>query len=72
MPVIGWLDLLRAQIGAHRDVDERRADPLARFVLALLDGAFIARQADPSLDLADLTRHMPTALLAINASFDVR
>jgi AcrR family transcriptional regulator len=64
------LQLLRAQLGEHLDLDDAQADAMARFALAHLDGAFIAHQADPTVQLADLTRHLPTALLAIRDSLN--
>lgn len=38
---------------------------LARFALATIDGAFVARQADPSVELADVLDGLPAALVAI-------
>jgi hypothetical protein len=38
---------------------------LARLSLAIIDGAFIAQQADPHVKLANLLEHIPTALVAM-------
>lgn len=38
---------------------------LARFALAAIDGAFVAQQADPQAELAELLAPLPAALLGI-------
>jgi AcrR family transcriptional regulator len=43
----------------------RVARDLARFALASFDGAFIAWQADPDLQLRQVLQHLPAALVAI-------
>jgi AcrR family transcriptional regulator len=40
------------------------ADHLARLTLAMIDGAFVAAQADPDLVASDLLRSLPTMLVA--------
>ena len=63
------LDLLRAHLGValklDRDSDE--AERLARFGLAIFDGAFVGQQADgkPLSDVLDL---LPRATLALHRS----
>jgi hypothetical protein len=41
------------------------ADRLARFALAAIDGAFVAHQADDTVNLAEVLAHLPTALVAM-------
>ena len=45
--------------------DEQPADHLARFMLAVIEGAFVATQADSRLSLGDLLEHLPAAVIAI-------
>jgi AcrR family transcriptional regulator len=45
--------------------NSRAAQDLARFALASFDGAFIAWQADPSVRLEQVLKHLPTALVAV-------
>lgn len=58
---------LRKQLGLAFDRDPRSKiiGRLARLSLAIIDGAFIAHQADPHVKLADLLEHIPTALVAM-------
>jgi AcrR family transcriptional regulator len=43
---------------------DRLVRDLARFVLAALDGAFVAWQADPNVRLRQVLKFLPTAVLA--------
>jgi AcrR family transcriptional regulator len=58
--------LLRAQIGLAfgDDPDSPATDQLARFVLAAIDGAFLACQADPGVTLGQLLQPLPAGLPA--------
>jgi AcrR family transcriptional regulator len=58
---------LRKQLGLAFDRDPRSKviGRLAHLSLAIIDGAFIAQQADPHVKLANLLEHIPTALVAI-------
>jgi len=58
---------LRKQLGIALDVDPRSklAGRLARFSLAIIDGAFIATQADPHVKLSSFIDPMPAALVAL-------
>jgi AcrR family transcriptional regulator len=56
-------DQMQIVFGLERDGED--ADHLARFALAVFDGAFVAQQSNPKLHLADLLRHLPTALIAV-------
>jgi hypothetical protein len=58
---------LRSQMAMVFGVDEagEAADRLARFALAAVDGAFIARQSQPEVRLELLLEHLPAALVAI-------
>jgi AcrR family transcriptional regulator len=47
------------------DPKSSSADHLARFALAAIDGAFVARQSDPQLTIAELLEHLPAALAAV-------
>ena len=47
------------------DRDGADADRLARFALAAFDGAFVAHQSDPAVQLGDLLGHLPAALIAV-------
>jgi AcrR family transcriptional regulator len=64
------LNRLRGQIALAfgRRRNAKVVDELARFALAMIDGAFVATQADPAVKLATITRHVPTALVALNAA----
>jgi AcrR family transcriptional regulator len=66
------LDRLRTQMALAfgRRRTTKRVDELARFALAMIDGAFVATQADPAVDLATITRHLPAALVALSAAGD--
>jgi AcrR family transcriptional regulator len=61
---------LRKHLALAFDLDPRgkTIGRLARFSLAVIDGAFIAQQADPHVKLANLTEHMPAALVAMQAA----
>ena len=61
---------LRKQLALTFERDQRSAliGQLARFTLAVVDGAFIAVQAGPHVKLANLTEHMPAALVAIESA----
>jgi hypothetical protein len=53
--------------GSRGGGDGRRAaDRLARFTLAAIDGAFIARQEDDGLKIEDLLEYAPAALMALH------
>jgi AcrR family transcriptional regulator len=41
------------------------ADHLARFTLAVVEGAFVAHQAEPDVELGALLEHLPAALIAV-------
>lgn len=62
------LDRLRGMMGVAFDEDPAGpvADHLSRFALATFDGAFIAQQSSPDLDLGELLVHLPTALVAVH------
>lgn len=47
------------------DPESHPADHLARFALAAFDGAFVARQSNPQLTIAELLEHLPAALAAV-------
>jgi hypothetical protein len=47
------------------DPESDPADHLARFALATIDGAFVARQAHSELTIAELLEHLPAALAAV-------
>jgi AcrR family transcriptional regulator len=61
---------LRKQLGLAFDRDPRSAliGRLARFSLAVVDGAFIAAQADPHVSVASLVEQVPAALVAMEAA----
>jgi AcrR family transcriptional regulator len=61
-------DQMQIVFGLERDGAE--ANHLARFALAAFDGAFVARQANPRLQLSDLLRHLPEALIAVRRSLE--
>ena len=60
------LDLLRAQIAAAFGDDPRGpvTDPLARFALAAIDGAFVAGQTDPGITPDRLLQPLAPSLVA--------
>ena len=60
------LGLLRGQIGLAfgDDPDSPATDQLARFALAAIDGAFVASQADPRVDLERILEPLAPALVA--------
>lgn len=45
------------------DSEDAEADQLARFALAVIDGAFVAWQANPTLSLAQLLAPLPAGLM---------
>jgi AcrR family transcriptional regulator len=47
------------------DPKSESASHLALFALAAVDGAFVARQANPQLTIAELLEHLPAALAAV-------
>ena len=61
---------LRKQLAIAFDRDPLDAivGRLARFSLAVIDGAFIATHADPELALGDVVGPMPAALVALEAA----
>jgi AcrR family transcriptional regulator len=61
---------LRKQLGLAFDRNPRSAaiGRLARFCLAVIDGAFIASQADPDVTLGSLIEPMAVALVAMEAA----
>jgi len=61
---------LRKHLALAFDLDPRSriVGRLARFSLAVVDGAFIAQQADPHVKLANLVEHMPVALVSMQAA----
>lgn len=61
------LERLRDQMQIVFGLDRggAEADHLARFTLAAFDGAFVAHQSDRAVDLPDLLRHLPAALVAV-------
>jgi AcrR family transcriptional regulator len=67
------LERLRKQLGLAFERDPRSAivDRLARYSLALVDGAFVAHQADEKVSLASLVEMLPAALVAIEADLSV-
>ena len=59
------LDRLRDELTLAFDLKRpKRAEPLARVALAMIDGAFIASQAD-GVPLADIFEHLPVALIGV-------
>jgi AcrR family transcriptional regulator len=58
---------LRAQMHIVFGLDSRGADAdhLARLALAAIDGAFVAYQSLPELQLGALLEHLPAALVAV-------
>jgi AcrR family transcriptional regulator len=64
------LERLRDQMRLVFDLDPdgEEADRLARFALAVFDGAFVANQSNPKVSLEDLLRHLPAALIAVRRS----
>jgi AcrR family transcriptional regulator len=63
------LGRLRKQLAIAFERDPRNAaiGRLARISLALIDGAFIAHQADHHVKLSTLVQHMPAVLVALEA-----
>jgi AcrR family transcriptional regulator len=61
------LERLREQMEIVFALDPERdpADHLARFALAAFDGAFVARQSNPELTIAELLEHLPAALTSV-------
>jgi AcrR family transcriptional regulator len=61
---------LRKQLAIAFDLDPRSKTigRLARFSLAVIDGAFIAEQADPRVKLTHLLEHVPDSLVAMEAA----
>jgi AcrR family transcriptional regulator len=64
------LKRLREQIAIAFDDDPRSSatDQLAHFALAAFDGAFVASQADPAVDLERVLQLLPPALTAVRRS----
>jgi AcrR family transcriptional regulator len=62
-------DQMQVVFGVDRDGAD--ADHLARFALAAFDGAFVAHQSDPEVNLGDLLRHLPSALIAVRRALRV-
>ena len=54
------------------DPDGDVADHLARFTLAVFDGAFVAQQAHPQVTLGELLEHLPAALTAVRRELGPR
>ena len=65
---------LRQQLALAFDLDPRSKviGRLARFSLAVIDGAFIAELADPHVKFANLVEHMPAALVAMHAALSAK
>jgi AcrR family transcriptional regulator len=63
---------LRKQLALAFGLEARSAQigRLARFSLAVIDGAFIAHQADPHVKLSTLVSPLPAALAAMQATLD--
>ena len=63
---------LRKQLALAFDQEPRSAEigRLARFCLAVIDGAFIAHQADPHVNLTTLISPLPAALAAMHATLE--
>ena len=61
------LERLRIQMNVvfGLDPESAQADHLARFALAVFDGAFVAYQSRPELALAEPLEHLPAALIAV-------
>jgi AcrR family transcriptional regulator len=61
------LDRLRTQMEVVFGLDPNgpEADYLARFALAVFDGAFVAQQTNPERPLRFQLRHLPAALIAV-------
>ena len=61
------LDRLRTQMEVVFAIDPggQEADHLARFALAVFDGAFVAQQTNPERPLRIQLRHLPAALIAV-------
>ena len=68
------LERLRKQIAIAFDEDPRSSatDQLAHFALAAFDGAFVASQADASVDLGRALQHLPRALVAVRRGLMAR
>jgi AcrR family transcriptional regulator len=61
------IDRLRDELTLAFELKQReQAEQLARIALAMIDGAFIASQAD-GVPLADLAEHLPVALAGVAA-----
>jgi hypothetical protein len=52
-------------IALDRSPEDALLRDLARFVLAALDGAFVAWQADSTVRLRQVLKYLPTAVLAV-------
>lgn len=60
---------LRVQFAlAFGDDDPERADRMARFALALIDGAFVATQADSGAELATVLQALPAVITALQSA----
>lgn len=55
----------QAAIAFDLDADGEVAGRLSRFALAAIDGAFIAQQADRSVELSEVLAQLPDALVAM-------
>lgn len=55
--------MVEVAFGVPRDGEA--ADQLARFALASFDGAFIAKQSSPDVEIGRLLAHLPAALAAV-------
>lgn len=68
------LERLRHQMQLVFDLDPgtEEADQLARFALAVIDGAFVAWQADPKLSLSRLLAPLPAGLIGARRSLPSR
>jgi AcrR family transcriptional regulator len=66
------LERLRIQMNVVFGLDpaSAQADHLARFALAVFDGAFVAYQSRPELALAEPLEHLPAALIAVRRELD--
>jgi AcrR family transcriptional regulator len=68
------LERLRGQMQVVFGLDPSgpEADHLARFSLAVFDGAFVAYQSRPEVTLGSLVQHLPAALIAVRRSLSSR
>jgi hypothetical protein len=61
---------VQAQLGLAFDLppEDPAVKTLARFALAVLDGAFVASQSDDPAFLGEVLDHFPAAVLALRAT----